>query len=106
MKVPWNENRKKKTAGQASEERGARVLGGRLQTNSGRFWFSKRDFKALGLLVENRYTENKSISVKHQELKKITREAIHEDSLPAMRLDFAGDAWLLIPEKHIEVIDG
>lgn len=102
---PWEDARqrllhKRKTAGARSEA----GLGGALQINSGRHWFSKRDTKKLGFLFENRQTQGKTITVNAEELEKIAREAIFENSFPAMRLDFTNyhEDWVLIRRSDFE----
>lgn len=98
--TPWEAARRRlsstKPKHQRSEERGA-TGGGKMQVNSGRFWFSKRDFKKFFFLFENRQTDADSYTIKRKELKKITKEAIFENALPAMRIDFSSDGdWVLI----------
>lgn len=98
--TPWERARRRqqgtKPKHARSEQRGA--LGGSLQINSGRFWHSKRDFRKFQFIFENRQSDSKTIAVNALELSKISREAIFEDSLPAMRLDFTshGEEWVLI----------
>lgn len=100
MQPPWERAQQRLKASKPkhvrSEHRGAN--GGRLQVNSGRFWFSKRDFRKFNFVFENRQTDGKTITINGSELKKITRESIFENALPAMRLDFTalGEDWTLI----------
>src|SRR5438105_2668929 len=102
MVPPWEEARKrlgvKKPKHQRSEIEGARGNDGKLQVNSGRTWFSKRDFRKFNFIFENRQTDKKSYAVNAQELKQITREAFFEKGLPAMRLDFSvySEDWVLL----------
>lgn len=108
METPWGQARKRlntqKPKHQRSEIEGARGNGGTLQINSGRTWFSKRDFRKFNFIVENRQTDNKTYSVDARELKKITREAHFEKGLPAMRLDFStfNEDWVLIRRVDFE----
>lgn len=105
---PWEEARERlrgrrgQTKHAASEAAGAQ--GGSLQINSGRYWHSKRDFKKFTFLFENRQTDSKTITINSQELKRITREAMFEHSLPAMRLDFttAHEDWSLIRSRDLQ----
>lgn len=87
-----------------SEQVGAAGGGGTMQVNSGRLWFSKRDFKKFDFLFENRQTDGKTITVNGEELRKISREAVFEHALPAMRLDFSKlhEDWVLIRRKDFE----
>lgn len=100
ISTPWEKAQKRlkqtKPKHVRSEQRGAQ--GGALQINSGRFWHSKRDFRKFNFIFENRQTDSKTITVNAQELKKITRESIFENALPAMRLDFTdqGEDWTLL----------
>lgn len=106
IETPWEraQNRQKgrKPKHARSEEHGAK--GGKLQVNSGRFWHSKRDFRKFNFIFENRQTDSDSISIKGKELKKIAREAIFENALPAMRLDFSalGEDWSLIRSSDLQ----
>lgn len=58
------------------EQRGAERLGGRVTPGSGNGWVTKNDVKTDDLSVEYKYTDKKSYSLKHAELKRAERNAL------------------------------
>ena len=88
---PWKQARaNQKSARQ--EKKLAAEKGGRQQVNSGRLWWSKRDVRLNGFLVEARTTESASYTISKVEFAKLTRDAFGTPpgQLPAMQLDFDG----------------
>lgn len=93
--TPWEQAR----TGQKSrrqESRLAKLPGGRQQVNSGRTWFSKRDVRLGGFLVEARTTSKRSYSISADEFETLTKDALGTPpgQLPAMQIDFEGDVPL------------
>lgn len=86
--TPWQKVTTGKRA-QRQEERNGRLPGGSKQLNSGRQWFSKRDNRLGGFLVETRTTERGSYAIQRTEFEQITREAFGSPpgQLPAMQID-------------------
>lgn len=92
---PW----KQATAAQRSrrqEDRIARESGGRRQVNSGRVWFSPRDVRGHGFLIEARTTRANSYTVTRPEFESILKQALGTPpgQLPAMQIDFEGTKTL------------
>jgi hypothetical protein len=91
MKTPW-EQAKAQQRSQRQEQSLAKRPGGRKQVNSGRHWFSKRDVRLNGFLVEARTTEADSYRISKSEFEKIIMDAIATPPgmLGAMQIDFPG----------------
>lgn len=91
MDTPWD-RAKAQQKSQKQEKRIGNLPGGRKQINSGRNWFSKRDVRLGGYLVEARITDAQSYTIKKKEFEQITSEAIQTPPgmLPAMMLEIAG----------------
>ncbi len=86
--TPWQRaNAQKKSRRQ--EERNARLPGGRKQVNSGRHWFSKKDNRIGGFLVESRTTDKNSYSITVEDWQILSRSVCSEPGmlLPAMQID-------------------
>jgi len=101
LELPWNRAKQRQQAISQNQERRLAQAGGR-QVNSGRTaWYSKRDVERLGFLHEARVTDGKTITVNVEELKKLVKDAIFHDALPAMSLEFLqhGERWTLVREK-------
>lgn len=58
------------------EQRAADRMGGRVTPGSGNGWATKNDVKTDDLSVEIKYTDKKSYSLKHEDLKKAERNAL------------------------------
>jgi hypothetical protein len=90
---------------QRQELRNARLPGGRKQINSGRAgWFSKRDNRLGGYLVETRGTDTGSYRLSVAEWEALVRDAMSTPpgQLPAIQLDI-GNHQLFIKRLQDEV---
>lgn len=75
MKTPWQQINDQRKA--ARQERGlAKLEGGSKQVNSGRSWFSKRDVRLNGFLIEARTTEKGSYRLDKDEFDQVTKDAL------------------------------
>jgi hypothetical protein len=88
LEVPWKQA-KEKQAYQRQEERLSSSPGARAQVNSGRTWFSKRDVRQNGFLIEARTTQAGSYTIKEAEWEKISKDSFGQPPglLPAMQVD-------------------
>lgn len=84
---------------------------GREQPRSGAGDVLKGDVDADSLLIEAKYTDKKSLSIKRAWLEKITREATALGKYPALAIEF-GDMppgtprdWVMVPKKLLEEFD-
>lgn len=93
--TPWQQARENRKS-QRQEERLAKLPNATKQINSGRTWFSKRDVRLGGFLVEARTTGARSYSISKNEFEKLTREAFGTPpgQLPGMQIDFEGETIL------------
>lgn len=101
--TPW-EQAKANRRSRRQEERLARLPDAKKQINSGRTWFSKRDVRLGGFLVEARTTLKKSYSIVREEFEKLTREALGSPpgQLPGMQIDFEGESTLSLFVMRLE----
>lgn len=87
MDTPWKQARSQQRS-KRQEERLSKLPGGSKQVNSGRHWFSPRDVKLSGFLVEARLTDKNSYTVSRKEWKTLTGQALAANCLPGMQVDF------------------
>jgi hypothetical protein len=96
--TPWNRRSARQKADR-QERSIAQLPGGKKQVNSGRKWFSKRDNRLGGFLVEARTTESGRYCIERKEWEDIVRDA-HKSPpglLPAMMIDL-GPHRLIVME--------
>jgi hypothetical protein len=100
MKTPWQQAKAQQKS-QRQESRIGDMASGKKQVNSGRHWFSKRDVRLGGFLVEARITDAKSYSVNGEEFSKLTRDAMQTPPgmLPAMALEIQGQRLIVMREE-------
>ena len=65
---------------------------------SGAGWVRKNDVRTEDLLVENKYTDKKSYSIKSEEMVKLARTAILEDRMPVLQVDLGGRSYVVLLE--------
>ena len=83
---------RKQEASVAQDFSGARVMPG-----SGNTWHSKGDVKSPRYLVECKTTENKSYSIKAEELSKLVLQAVLARRIPVMQVELGnGSKWAVI----------
>jgi hypothetical protein len=95
-----------KRQGTDSERRGVRnYSAARCTPNSGALWFAKGDFISKnnmcgydGIMFENKHTGKKSYSLKLDTLKKHDVEALSENCIPAFRVEYDKEAFIILPE--------
>jgi hypothetical protein len=91
VETPW-ERAKAQQKSRAQEKALARRPGGSRQVNSGRHWFSKRDVRLNGFLVEARITDKDSYRIERKEFERIIKDALATPPgmLGAMVIEFQG----------------
>jgi hypothetical protein len=85
-----------------SEQSAAKVFGGRVQPNSGALPKAslKGDVKSNLFLVDDKFTDKMSYSLKVETWRKISDEAWRAHRRPAMRINFNdGDALIVLDEQ-------
>lgn len=85
----------------AQEKRTARLYGGQRQPGSGSGWARKGDVKTQIVLIENKRTDAKQITLKAVDLDKIWREGWAEGKIPALSLEISGRSWVMLPEADL-----
>ena len=101
--TPWKQARENQRS-RRQEERLGKLPDGRPQVNSGRTWWSKRDVRLNGFLVEARTTDSASYTISRVEFEKLTRDAFGTPpgQLPAMQIDFEGASPLHLFVMRLE----
>ena len=90
----------------SQEKRIASRLKGSRQPMSGSKYWAKGDAVSEHLLIDAKQTEKKSISVKLSQLDKANEEAMADDKIPALSIEFLNCGklsekdWLIIPLWH------
>lgn len=94
-----------KTEGQKQsrrhENRLAKAVGGSRTAASGAFWSRKGDVRSSELLIEHKWTGKKSKTIKSEELKKITTEAIMDGRIPVFGLHLDGEDYVIMLETDL-----
>jgi len=83
---------------QAHEKRLAKAVGGSTTAASGAFWSRKGDVRSADLLIEHKWTGKKSKTIKSDELKKITTEAIMDGRTPVFGIHLDGEDYVILLE--------
>lgn len=81
------------------EKRLAKKVGGTRTAASGAFWSRKGDVRNDSLLIEHKWTGKKSVTVKSEVLKKITKEAILDSRTPVLGLHLDGENYVVLLEE-------
>lgn len=88
------------------ENRLAKTIGGSRTAASGAFWSRKGDVRSDTLLIEHKWTGKKSKTIKSDELKKITTEAILDGRTPVFGIHLDGEDYVIMLETDLlELID-
>jgi hypothetical protein len=98
--------------GRKAEAKTAKRQKGKLTRASGAMAHGKGDIVLDEFLVENKSTVNASLSIPHDWLAKISREALEQKKKPALTIQFTDGlgnplkfgAWVLIPENVFETV--
>lgn len=98
--------------GRRAETKASKRLGGRTTRASGNMDSDKGDITLPEWLIENKSTVNASMSLPHDWLSKISREALDKSRQPALALQFTDGTgsplkfgrWMMIPEDLFEEI--
>lgn len=80
------------------EERTAKKYDGSRNVMSGAGWVRKNDVRTIDLLIENKFTDKKSFSIKAEEMVKLTRTAVLEDRVPVLQIDLGGRSYVVLVE--------
>ena len=88
------------------EERTAEKYHGSRNVMSGAGWVRKNDVRTSDLLVENKFTDTKSYSIKSAVMVKLAHTAILEDRIPVLQVDLGGRSYVVILEADfLEMIN-
>ena len=86
------------------EKRIAKKIDGKVTAASGAFWSRKGDVRSSDLLVEHKWTGKKTKTIKSEELKKITKEAMIDGRMPVFGLHLDGvDYVVLLEDDFLEM---
>lgn len=97
--VPWKRAQASQRA-RRSEERGARDQGGQRQPGSGAFVGKKGDIRDADWLIEDKYTDAASYTIKLSTFDKILSEALQmHGRLAMMRITIRGRRFRLMREE-------
>jgi hypothetical protein len=89
------------------EQRSAKSYKGSRNAGSGSGWLRKNDVRTEDILIENKFTTNeKQITLKHQDLKELIERAILEDRLPVLQFDLAERRYVVLTEDDFLEIMG
>jgi hypothetical protein len=99
-------------AGRRAERKTAKRVSGRERPASGARDGYKGDIELPTFLLENKSTQNESLSLKYEWLRKITKEAMCDGKMPALSLHFTDASgnprdfgtFVLIPEHVFKAI--
>jgi hypothetical protein len=83
---------------QKHEKRLAKRLGGTVNAGSGSFWSRKGDVRADGLLIEHKYTGNKTYTLKAVDLEKNVTHAILESRTPIFGISLNNKNYVILTE--------
>jgi hypothetical protein len=81
------------------EKRLEKILGGQRSAGSGAFWSRKGDVRTDDLLIEHKWTGKKTVTIKSEVLKKITKEAILDSRTPVLGIHLDGENYVLLGEE-------
>jgi hypothetical protein len=81
------------------EKRLEKTLGGKRSAASGAFWSRKGDVRTDDLLIEHKWTGKKTVTIKSEVLKKITKEAILDSRTPVLGIHLDGDNYVILAEE-------
>ena len=88
------------------EERTADKYYGSRNIMSGAGWVRKNDVRTIDLLVENKFTDKNSYSIKSEEMVKLARTAILEDRVPVLQVDLGGRSYVvLLEDDFLEMLN-
>lgn len=97
---------KKDDTWQQSEERAADMIGGKTTIASGALQIDKGDFKSNEYRGECKFTDQASMSLKVEWLRKISGEAMSNGKTPLMFLTFGqmpvSKDWVMMEKAHFE----
>jgi hypothetical protein len=86
---------------QKHEKRIAKAVGGSTTAASGAFWTRKGDVRNSDLLIEHKWTGKKTKTIKSEELKKITNEAIMDGRTPVFGIHLDGEDYVILLESDL-----
>jgi hypothetical protein len=83
---------------QKHEKRLAKTLDGSTVAASGAFWSRKGDVRSEKYLVEHKFTDAKSYSLKAVDLQKLEKEAIMVGRIPVFAVSLGGKNYFILLE--------
>lgn len=86
------------------EQKASNDIGGKAHINSGAMWFRKSDLSNDFWQIEDKFTWDNKYSIKYSILKKIEKEAMRLEKLPALRFGFENEKrdYAVIETKHFK----
>lgn len=81
------------------ERRLAKLVGGSRNAGSGAFWSRKGDVRSKDLLIEHKWTGNKSFSMKADVLEKIVTESILDGRTPVLGFSLNNENYVVLTEN-------
>lgn len=100
LKLPSRSKSRIGDAGRLSETRLAKSLDARLRPASGAVEGIKGDMVIPTHLIEAKSTTGRSLSLKHEWLGKITKEARDQNKRPALTISFTHENGRAVPNGH------
>lgn len=84
---------------QTQEKKAASRYGGHVNPGSGNQWYHKGDVRTPDLLIEAKYTDAASYSLKVADLHKVEKQAYAIDKDWAFLISFGGEEFVVIRES-------
>ena len=81
------------------ERRLAKLVGGSRNAGSGAFWSRKGDVRSKDLLIEHKWTGNKSFTMKSDVLEKIVTESILDGRTPVLGFSLNNENYVVLTEN-------
>lgn len=81
------------------EDRTARTYNGSRNVMSGAGWMRKADVRSMQFMIENKFTDAQSYSLKLVELRDLAKKARLAGRVPLFQVDVDGHRYVIIPEE-------
>lgn len=96
MPKTWLDKQTTKDRANTQEKKLAKTISATLTPNSGATTHYKGDMATEDFLIESKSTENKSMSIQQEWLKKIEIQAMREGKLPMLIIDFGDTQYCVL----------
>lgn len=88
------------------EQRTAKQFGGTVNPGSGSGWRRPQDVRADGLLIENKRTGKKGITIKATDWEQLRRNALSTGRIPLMGIELDGVDYVMVRQSDWEELCG